>query len=147
MLKPNDRFPGRVILALRKIFAWQRRPLATGQVANHRLDGFSLMFTTPVGPPNLPDQYLGMLRDLLAANLRDDDALGPLLLARTGLEDLAKLQNTQFDNFFKLGIPKIVASVLMDEDWFVDSNEGIRVLSLKGLQLKASTRCFTWLWT
>jgi hypothetical protein len=131
MLRPSDPFPGRLIQALRKIFAWQRRPLTTEQVVNQRLEGFSLMFTTRIGPPNLTDQYLGMLRDRLTMNLQNDQTLRPLLLARTGLDDVAILQNAQFDTFFKLGIPKIVASILMEEDWFVDSVSGIKVFEFE----------------
>lgn len=131
MLKPNDPFPGRLIQTLSKIFAWQRRPLTTAQIANHRLNGFSLMFTTRVGPPNLTEDYLGMLRDRLAANLQSDETLRAILLERTGLDDLVILQTAQFETFFKLGIPKIIASILMDEDWYVDSTEGIKVFEFE----------------
>src|SRR6185437_12292256 len=51
-LVPGDEFPGKMIRALRKIFEWQRRTLTTAQ-GNETLRGFSLMFTTQIGPPNL----------------------------------------------------------------------------------------------
>jgi hypothetical protein len=131
LLKPNDPFPGRLIQALRKVFYWQRRPLQIPKGPNRSLEGFSLMFTTRVGPPNLTEEYLGMLRNGLANNLRNDDALEPLIIARTGLSDVEAIQENQFETFFKLGMPKVLASILMEEDWYIDDQQGIRTYEIE----------------
>jgi len=123
-LVPGDEFPGKMIRALRKIFEWQRRTLTTAQ-GNETLRGFSLMFTTQIGPPNLTPEYLNMLREELDSNLVRDTSLVSTLRDRTGIEDVAVLQQAQFETFFKLGVPKVLASMLKEEDWYVDSERGI----------------------
>lgn len=129
LFKPNDQLPGKVINALRKVFAWQRRPLAINK--NKGLEGFSLMFTTQVGPPNLSENYLKMLRDRLNANLIGDDALKILFTNRTGCNDTTVLQNEKFETFFKLAVPKIFAAILKEEDWHIDPNLGILVFEFE----------------
>jgi len=84
------------------------------------------MFTTRIGPPNLTDEYLNMLRDELIGNLERDDALVPLLRERTGTDDINLLQRDQFEMFFKLGVPKVLSAILREEDWYVDAQQGIR---------------------
>lgn len=126
LLVPGDEFPGRMIRALRKLFEWQRKPLPTGRAQRELLDGFSLMFTTQIGPPNLTDEYLNMLRDRLTENLARDADLVPLFRTRTGVDDVRLLQETQFEMFFKLGVPKVLASILKEEDWYVDTTQGIK---------------------
>src|SRR5579859_2799215 len=73
LFKPNDPIPGRVVNALRKVFAWQRRPLVLSgpgkKVVSLPLEGFSLMFTTQIGPANLNEEYLGMLAAYLDGNI------------------------------------------------------------------------------
>ncbi|MBC8030644.1 MAG: hypothetical protein H7Z16_11080 [Pyrinomonadaceae bacterium] len=123
-LVPGDEFPGRMFRALRKLFEWQRRALPGAQ--RKTVDGFSLMFTTQIGPPNLTEEYLNMLRDRLTENLARDADLLPLFQTRTGLADVRLLQETQFEMFFKLGVPKVLASILKEEDWYVDATQGIR---------------------
>lgn len=131
LLKPNDPFPGRLIQALRKVFAWQRRPLQIPKGPSRSLAGFSLMFTTRIGPPNLTEEYLGMLRNSLTNNIRNDGALEPLLVARTGLPDVVAIQENQFETFFKLGMPKVLAAILMEEDWYIDHQRGIRTYEIE----------------
>ena len=122
IFKPNDPFPGKVVNALRKIFAWQRVGL---QLSQTLLDGFTLMFTTQVGPPNISSAYTDMLREYLEKNLQSEPALTELLRERTGIIDLGVLQNEKFDQFFKLGLPKVLAGALLEEDWYVDPAKGI----------------------
>ena len=131
LLKPGDEFPGKLIRALSKIFEWQKRPLRIPRGPTRSLEGFSLMFTTQIGPPNLTDEYLGMLRDRLASNLANDDELPDIMLRRTGLNDPLLLQQNQFDLFFKLGMPKVLASILMDADWYVDAEHGLRIYEIE----------------
>lgn len=85
------------------------------------------MFTTRIGPPQLKADYLKMLEDYLQQNLVNDPELRPILAGRAGTEDVAQLRNEQFDLFFKLAVPKVIAAILLDEDWYVDPEMGIKV--------------------
>jgi hypothetical protein len=125
VFKAKDPFPGRVLNALRRVFAWQRRELTGPHLTTHSLAGFSLMFTTRVGPPNLPDSYLGLLRKHLKTNIRNNKRLLELLEARSELRNVALLQRRNFPLFFELGLPKVIASVLTEQDWFIDPTGGI----------------------
>ena len=125
-LVPGAQFPGKMIRALRKVFEWQRRFLTTPQRNNEPLTGFSLMFTTQIGPPNLTDQYLNMLNQRLTDNVGQFPDLIDALRNRTGVGDINRLQATQFEMFFKLGVPKVLTAILKEEDWYVDSTQGIR---------------------
>jgi hypothetical protein len=125
-LVPNDPFPGNLIRALRKLFEWQRRVLSMPNGKTEALTGFSLMFTTQIGPPNLTEEYLNMLDDHLTTNLNRDAELVELLRARTGMEDVGLLQQNHFEMFFKLGVPKVLSLMLKDEDWYVDAENGIQ---------------------
>ena len=125
IFKAKDPFPGRVVNALRRVFAWQRRELTGPHLAPHSLPGFSLMFTTQVGPHNLPDSYLGMLRGHLNSNLRGNKNLRKAMEARSEHRKVRVLQQKDFKLFFELGLPKVLASVLGEQDWFVDPGAGI----------------------
>jgi hypothetical protein len=134
VFKARDPFPGRVINSLRKVFEWQRLPLrfSVGRRTREEfLEGFTLMFTTQIGPPNIDPDYTDMLRDNLAANLQAAPDLQGLMTARTDAQDLAELQRSSFDLFFKLGLPKILASILMEQDWYVDPGHGVRIFEFK----------------
>jgi hypothetical protein len=126
IFKPNDPFPGKVVNALRKIFEWQRLPLFYLDKELPPLDGFTLMFTTQIGPPNISNEYVDMLRRYLVQNLDADPVLRDLLETRTGLTEIDALRSDQFPIFFKLGVPKLLAGILLDEDWYVDPDTGIR---------------------
>jgi hypothetical protein len=135
LFKPNDPLPGRVVNALRKIFAWQKRPLVLGssggKAVSVPLDGFGLMFTTQIGPRNLNQDYLGMLAGYLNDNIHADAALQPLLMGRTQQGDIPALRAASFDQFFRLGMPKTLLKILMEEDWFVDPESGISVFEIE----------------
>lgn len=89
------------------------------------------MFTTKVGPKNLGDDYLSMLRDRLQGNLANHPELKEHFVKRTGADSVATLQGKDFELFFKLAMPKILASMLMEEDWFVDPGKGIQVFQFE----------------
>lgn len=127
LFKPNDPFPGKVINSLRRIFSWQQKPLTTPQITNYSLDGFSLMFTTQIGPPNISNEYLEMLKGQLDSNISSNSELRNLLHQRTGFNNTLTLQNNSFDEFFKLAMPKLLAQILMEEDWYIDSDKGILI--------------------
>jgi hypothetical protein len=124
LLKPNDAVPGRVINSLRKLLQWQRNPMSS---TNQDIGAFALMFTTQIGPPNLGDDYLGMLEQYLRRNLQEDPSLVATLQGRTGLDDPSALRRRDFSEFFRLAMPKIIAWIAMDEDWFVDPERGITI--------------------
>lgn len=134
--KPNDPFPGKVINALRKTFEWQRAPLYAWPdrpTKSVYLDGFTLMFTTRIGPPNISEEYTDMLRGYLEQNVASHPDLGDILLRRKGAADLAALQSDHFDDFFKLGVPKVLAALLLETDWYVDAEKGITTFAFKRL--------------
>lgn len=127
VFKPSEQLPGKLLKALRKLLRWQQRTVKVGSKRRPPLEGFSLMFTTKIGPDNLPDDYLARLQNSLALNLRRDDQLGPVLRERVGTDDVAELRRTNFEVFFKLAIPKVLANTLMSEDWYIDPEQGIRI--------------------
>ena len=89
------------------------------------------MFTTQIGPRNLSGQYLTALQDCLERNLQQDDGLVDILNNRTGFNNVAALQEGAFEDFFKLSVPKILASTMMDEDWHVDPKYGISIFEFE----------------
>ncbi len=89
------------------------------------------MFTTQIGPPNLSDEYLEELRDCLLKNLGEDSTLVKVLGARTGFGDVATLEREDFDGFFELSVPKMLAAVLEEEDWHVDPDAGITIFKFE----------------
>jgi hypothetical protein len=98
LFQPNTPPPGRLMRAFRKVFEWQRRPLRIG-TSEFMLDGFSLMLTTQIGPPNFPQDHRDELRRYLEENLDNDAELRPLLLNRTGVDNAATLSANHFEDF------------------------------------------------
>lgn len=135
LFKPNDPIPGRVVNSLRKIFAWQKRRLSLrsggSQPAPVALDGFSLMFTTQIGPPNLGDDYLGMLVRYLEENIEQDNNLRTMLRDRTQQDDPTALRIANFERFFELAMPKTLLKILMEEDWYVDPESGVTLYEIE----------------
>jgi len=128
LFKPNEPVPGQVINAFRKLFEWQRKPLSGSSA--YSLDGFSLMFTTQIGPPNISAEYLDMLTNQLATNIRSEELLD-CFKKRTGLTDVIALRDQDFECFFKLALPKVLAQCLMEEDWYIDPTRGIMILEIE----------------
>jgi hypothetical protein len=126
LFKPTDSIPGRVINAFRKVFEWQRSPLVDGARWSS-LSGFTLLLTVRVGPKNLSADLLAMLRQSLESNLHDDADLQLLMKERTGVSSVAELAGRQFEAFFRLATPKLLAQLLNDTDWYVDPEAGIVV--------------------
>jgi hypothetical protein len=126
--RPNDPFPGRLINALQKIFQWQRKPF----IGNNRaIEGFSLMFTTRIGPHNLGEEYLQMLRTCVTTNVQDSPALATILEARTGTVEVGVIETNDFPVFFKLSVPKLIATMLGEEDWYVEEESGITIFEFE----------------
>jgi hypothetical protein len=130
LFKPTQDLPGKVINALRKVFAWQRRSFTVGKKTSV-IDGFSLMFTTQIGPPNLTQDYIEMLGSRLKANISADAELKDILSKKIGFNDIDKLCEEKFDLFFILGMPKILAATLMEEDWYIDDTTGVKIFEFE----------------
>ena len=128
---PGDPFPGRLIRSLRKMLEWQKIPINSGTPAGERLDGFSLMFTTQIGPPNLTDDYLTMLRNAIQGNLDREAELHELLLQRAGSSDPAHIQAANFALFFKVALPKLILAMLLEADWYADPETGLALYEIQ----------------
>lgn len=120
--RPNDDLPGKLINSLRKVFEWQRE---MHLVAGGNFCGFSLMFTTQIGPPNLSEDYIQMLTSYLDDNIVRDPILGAELRVRSGCESPTALKNGNFEMFFKLALPKTILHTLLEEDWYIDPATGV----------------------
>ena len=123
IFKEKSTIPGDVIRALRRLCEWQREPLAS-KSGPEFLNGFTLLFTTRAGPIELRDDYAEMLLESLRRNIAKDGSLAASLLQRNGLE-VGQLQQQDFAAFFELGVPKVIANVLMEEDWHIEPNPGV----------------------
>jgi hypothetical protein len=142
VFKARDPFPGRVVNALRRVFAWQRNQLPVLKTPSHGLNGFSLMFTTRVGPPNLPDSYLRLLRGNINSNIDRQAELGRMLQERVNVGDGNRLQRRNFKLFFELGLPKVLLKILDEQDWYVDPEFGVRTFEFEH---RAKTGAYTML--
>ena len=125
IFRERDQFPGRLLNALRRVLEWQRRPLRWNG-REESIQGFSLLFTTRIGPTELREDYAGMLMDVLEENLRDDAGLRAEIERRSGVRDVDALRCEAFDTFFEIGVSKILAKLAMEQDWYVDPVRGIR---------------------
>ena len=125
LFRPNDRVPGRLVRAMRRMFDWQKRTLKPP--FNRPMEGFTLFLTTKIGPPEMGDEYLDMLRSCLGRNMERLPELSGLLSARTGVADAATLERNDFEEFFKLASPKLIASIIDESDWYVEPEPGLMV--------------------
>ena len=116
-----------MINSLRKVFEWQHNPLPGASGSSKQIDGFSLMFTTRIGPDNISLEYRKMLQETLEVNIAKDTTLQPILASRAGTADVSVLQANNFDLFFKLATPKVIANALLEADWYIDADYGIRI--------------------
>jgi hypothetical protein len=131
LFKPGDPFPGRVMKAMRKVFDWQKKPLRLHNGSLVNLDSFSLSFTTRIGPPNIGEEYIQMIEDKINDNIRGDDCLKDILMGRCGSFDVIKIREKDFNEFFRVGVPKVIADLLMDTDWCVAPEYGIRLVEIE----------------
>jgi hypothetical protein len=125
--KPNDPIPGRMVSTLQKVFEWQKRPGTDAGGRPIEISSFSLMFTTRVGPPNLSAAYLDAIQAALETNVGANTNVRDAFAGQVGHVDPGRLRTEDFDAFFKLGLPKIMAALLKDHGWIVDDDRGIRV--------------------
>lgn len=123
IFRAHDTIPGDVIRAFKRVCEWQRRPVNNAGQAEH-LEGFTFLFTTRIGPAQLRQDYADMLLGKLRQNVQQDGGLVEVLQARTGL-DVEQLMNGDFRTFFEIGVPKVLANVLIDEDWQIEEDPGV----------------------
>jgi hypothetical protein len=129
LFKARDQIPGNMVKALLRTFEYQKRRLSYPN--GERLDQFTLMFTTKVGPQNMGADFLNMLTASLDNNLNAMAELRPIMETRTGSDTAAVLQGANFDEFFKLAAPKIIARTLMDADWYIDPTVGLTIFEFE----------------
>jgi hypothetical protein len=127
LFKDKDPTPGKVINSIRKIFEWQRRPIHLKGHPKERLDNFSFMFTTQVGPEQLADDHRTTLVNCLTDNLAELADLAGLLETKTGVSTAEQLLEEDFELFFKIAIPKVVAKLGLSEDWYSDPATDVTV--------------------
>jgi hypothetical protein len=131
LFKASQGMPGRVVSALRRLLEWQRIPLRRKGLPDERLEEFTLMFTTQVGPPNMGEDYLSMLTRRIDENLNDDDELREVFFETTGFKDGRALRESDFPAFFEFAVPKVLMKTLMEEDWHVDGTQGFRIFEFE----------------
>lgn len=129
--KEGDPFPGRVVNAMRELFGWQRRSYANENGKKETIDGFTLMFTTQVGPPGITEEYKGMLRDALNSNVVRQPNLVDTLRERFHVASIDELEASNFAEFFKIGMRKVLAGILMETDWYIDASTGIETFEFE----------------
>lgn len=131
--KPSDPMPGKVVNAVRKLCAWQRNPLVLPNGKKTSLDGFSFMFTSRIGPPNIGEEYLTMLSQCVQNNIDDDAELLRMLESRAGVawRDATEFRMGQFDLFFALALPKVLSRIFLEEDWYVDPDAGVSLHAIE----------------
>lgn len=128
LYKPKEHLPGVLTNAIRRILEWQRRKGAASNGKPFALDGFTLMFTTRVGPPGLPKDYIRYLRDdCIQRNLNDyDDLKGPFLKKSNG-RNPTQFFADDFAGAFKLSVPKSLSELALEQDWYIDDDKGVEV--------------------
>ena len=126
LFTPREQLPGKVINSFRQLMAWQCQALDRKRGKSQPLAAFSLMFTTQIGPPNIPGEFQEMLSMTLKENISQDPSLCGPLRQRAGTDDVTTIMRTDFGLFFKLAIPKVLAATIHEYDWYVDPEWGIR---------------------
>jgi hypothetical protein len=129
LFRPGEDVPGRLVNALRRVFEWQRDiPLVIDNRAEF-IDTFSFMFTTRLGPPQLPEvkEYTQMLSGYLEANVRQHDSLREAFKARTGTVDIESYLRSDFGDYFCLSVPKLLSNIASEADWYVEPKRGFNI--------------------
>lgn len=132
VFKPGEPAPGEVVNALRRLFNLQKRQFVpVGRRKPVGLDSFSLMLTTQIGPPNLTPEYTNLLEERIQSNIDQNPKLRDLLQTRTGYATAADLLLHTREEFFRIGLPKIIAQIALEEDWHIDPEVGIQIFEIE----------------
>lgn len=128
LYRPREQLPGILTNAIRKMLEWQKRDGTGSNGKAFRVDEFTLMFTTQVGPTTLPDDYVSYLRDdCLKSNLATYPELDVPFKKKSGGRNLKDFFDKDFDGAFKLAVPKSLSELALEQDWFIDDENGIQV--------------------
>jgi hypothetical protein len=127
---PSEQLPGRLLAAWDKMLEWQKRN-GLHQRKPYGIDQFTLLFTTKIGPKNLPDQHRAALVGVLENNLLDMPELKAILVERYGSETAEALFAKNFDEFLKLAVPKALISRAVIKDWILDSELSYRAFEFR----------------
>ena len=128
LYRPKEDLPGKLTAALRKIFEWQTLEGRDSNDKAYTIDEFTLMFTTQVGPHNLPEAYISYLRDTcLAQNLAKYQELVEPYNRKASGRNVQQFFTDNFDEAFKLTVPKSLIELALENDWHVDGDNGVEV--------------------
>jgi len=128
LYRPKEQLPGILTNAIRKIFKWQKRDGLGSNKKPFTLDEFTLMFTTRVGPADLPDEYISYLRDhCIEKNLVEFQELTIPFQKKSGGRAPADFFANDFDGAFTLAVPKSLSELALEQDWYIDDVKGILV--------------------
>lgn len=128
LFKPKEKLPGVLTNAMRRMFEWQRREGVGSNGKPFALEEFTLMFTTQVGPSGLPDDYMSYLRDhCLVENLAAHQELNAPYLKKSKGKNPAQFFKDDFDEAFKLTVPKSLSELALEKDRYIDDAKGIEV--------------------
>ncbi|MEJ0041968.1 MAG: hypothetical protein WDM81_07035 [Rhizomicrobium sp.] len=124
LFRPKEDLPGKLTAALRVLLDWQKRKGKDGNGKSYSVDEFTLMFTTQVGPPGLPEAYLNYLRDTcLSQNIQKYPELEAPFLARSQGKSVAEFFAADFDAAFRLSVPKSLIELALEADWHIDGTK------------------------
>ena len=128
LYRPKEQLPGILTNAIRKIFTWQKREGIGSNRKSFTVNEFTLMFTTQVGPPGLPDSYISYLRDdCIGTNLANFAELNAPFMEKSRGRSPAEFFADDFDGAFKLAVPKSLTELALEQDWYIDDHKGIQV--------------------
>lgn len=128
LFKPTEELPGRMVDALRNILRWQTRRSRDEENREFQISNFVLFFTTKLGPDDITQEQRDRLADSLTRNLAQyPEIKAPYNKRANGLDPKSFLAN-DFASAFKLTIPKMLADLIYEFDWYSDPDFGLRVL-------------------
>jgi len=133
LFRPREDVPGRLVNALRKVFEWQRDIPLVWEGRKELIETFSFMFTTRLGPSQLPEvkEYMDMLSGYLEGNVSTYVSLRDAFEVRTGTTNVESYRKNNFEDYFCLSVPKVIAAIASDADWYVNPKQGFRMFKFE----------------
>ncbi len=129
--KPREELPGKLLNAIRQILEWQKRKNFNGNNIPYRVSSFDLMFTTRLGPANLPADQIERLKGRINQNLEMYPDAAEAFRDAHKVMDADELFDIDFDAAFKIAIPKSLADLAVECGWYVDADLGVRVFEFE----------------
>jgi hypothetical protein len=128
MFTPKEELPGRMVQALRHVLRWQTRTGRDETNRQFKVDNFILFFTTKLGPEDINDEQRQKLASSLERNLTQHPAIKTPYEKRSSNRPPERFLVEDFASAFKVAIPKMLADVIYECDWYVEPKFGLRVL-------------------